>query len=74
RTSPSTFLFLQSSQCQRADPSAQTGHVTLEAELPEFLETKLFVPLPAKLPDLSDFCAARTQCRKALCSAAMTGL
>src|SRR5690606_20340391 len=38
RTSPSTFLFLPSSRCQRADPGCPDGLASLEAELPNFGE------------------------------------
>jgi hypothetical protein len=55
RTSPSTFPFLPSSQCQRADPLGRVAKTSVEAELPNFWEQEVLSGLPGSTSALSGF-------------------
>jgi hypothetical protein len=55
RASPSTFLFLPSSHCQRADPNPFSRAASLEAQASEFFREQSSAPgCPAAHPALSE--------------------
>ena len=55
RTSPSTFLFLPSSQCQRADLTALAGQDVIGEPVSTFLrETRSYLRLPGRSSALSE--------------------